>query len=71
METMMKKFEVIDINTGEAMGTFRDRGAADQCAKDMNEGKLDKLYKVRPVRKAREDREVWSDPLDFDYSMNA
>lgn len=41
------KFEVFDLNTGETLHTFRSLAEARECAADMNEPHLDRMYGIR------------------------
>ena len=43
------KYEVYDVNTDEALHTFRNELEARWCAIDLNKPHLNKLYKVRPA----------------------
>lgn len=40
-------YDVIDVNFDEVVHSFRDAIKAHECARDMNEGKLEKMYVVR------------------------
>lgn len=40
-------FVVIDINTGEVVGKFRNPLRAAECRDELNETHLDKLYAMR------------------------
>jgi hypothetical protein len=60
----MKMFEVYDLNTNETMFSFRTKVLADECARDMNTGKLDKMYAVR--REAYDDEWLDRTPWDSD-----
>lgn len=40
-------YDVIDANFDEIVHSFRDAIRAHECARDMNKGKLDKMYVVR------------------------
>lgn len=42
-------FQVYDMNTNETLHEFRHLWDARECASDMNEGHLDKLYGIRTV----------------------
>lgn len=44
---MTKRFEVYDINTGETVAANLGLAKATEIARDMNAGKLDRLYDVR------------------------
>jgi hypothetical protein len=44
-----QKYEVYDVNTDEALHTFRNELEARWCAIDLNKPHLEKLYKVRPA----------------------
>lgn len=61
------KYDVVDINTDEVMGTFSNVHRANSCAHDMNAGKLDKLYKV--VKQPRRSLPKRTDnlPLTLDW----
>lgn len=41
------KFEVFDLITGETLHVFRSLEKARECAADMNEGHLDRMYGIR------------------------
>lgn len=47
MAKQTRMWDVIDINFDEIVHSFRDQIKAHECARDMNEGKLDKMYVVR------------------------
>lgn len=44
------KWELIDINTGEVIDTFRNLHIAYEVRDDLNRPHLDKLYAVREAR---------------------